>query len=203
MKKLLPVIITVLLLAIMYVLFIWQPGDSSMQGAVPGLSGSGLPSGGDFTLQSLDGPVALKDYRGKVVLIYFGYTMCPDICPTSLSMMAGALAQLKPEQLQQVQGLFISVDPQRDTLQRLDEYTRYFHPAIKGLTDKPERIAELAKRYGAVYQKVVLQSATDYVVDHSSETYVVDPQGRLVERLPHGTLPEQILAAIRKYLQDK
>ncbi len=197
MKKMLPVVIILLLLAIGYVLFIWQPGGES---AMTGQNNHALPAGGDFTLQSAQGPVSLKDFRGKVVLIYFGYSMCPDICPTNLSMMAGALGQLSKEELQRVQGLFISVDPERDSVQRLEEYTQYFHPAIMGITGKPEVIAELAKRYGAVYKKVVLDSATNYVVDHSSETYVIDPQGKLVERLPHGALPEQILAAIRKYL---
>ncbi len=197
MKKLFPVVIILLLLAIGYVLFVWQPGGDS---AMTGQNSHALPVGGDFTLQSAQGPVSLKDFRGKVVLIYFGYSMCPDICPTNLSMMAGALGQLSKEELQRVQGLFISVDPERDSVQRLEEYTQYFHPAIMGITGKPEVIAELAKRYGAAYKKVVLDSATNYVVDHSSETYVIDPQGKLVERLPHGALPKQILAAIRKYL---
>ncbi len=196
MKKLFPVLIVLLLLAIVYVFFIWQ-SHTDTNITLP--DNNTLPAGGDFTLQAVDGPAALKDYRGKVVLIYFGYSMCPDICPTNLSMMANALNQLSKEELQQVQGLFISVDPDRDTLQRLAEYTQYFHPAIKGITGKPEEIAEVAKRYGAAYQKVVLDSATDYVVDHSSETYVIDPHGKLVERLPHAALPEQILTAIRKY----
>ncbi len=197
MKKLLPILIILLLLAIGYVLFVWQPGGDS---AMTEQNSHALPVGGDFTLQSVQGPVSLKDFRGKIVLIYFGYSMCPDICPTNLSMMAGALGQLSKEELQRVQGLFISVDPERDSLQRLEEYTQYFHLAIMGITGKPEVIAELAKRYGVAYKKVVLDSATNYVVDHSSETYVIEPQGKLVERLPHGALPEQILAAIRKYL---
>ncbi len=197
MKKLLPVLIILLLLTISYVLLVWQPGGDS---AMSGQNNHTLPAGGDFTLQSVQGPVSLKDFRGKVVLIYFGYAMCPDICPTNLSMMAGAFGQLSKEELQRVQGVFISVDPKRDSPQRLAEYTQYFHPAIMGITGKPEVIAELAKRYGMAYKKVVLDSVTNYVVDHSSETYIIDPQGKLVERLPHGTLPEQILAAVRKYL---
>ena len=162
-------------------------------------------TGGDFSMQAQSGPVSLKDFRGKVVLIYFGYTMCPDICPTNLAMMSNAFMQLEetPEGKQilaNVQGIFISVDPQRDTLKRLAEYVGYFHPSLIGLTSTPEAIKEVADRYGAAYQKVIQDdSATNYVVDHSSETYVVDPQGKLVERLPHAAPPEQILAAIRKY----
>lgn len=202
MKKTLPFIIVVLLIACVYVLFVWQPDSQTDRHSIT--PSSGQFQGGEFTLQSLPGNVSLSDFRGKVVLIYFGYTMCPDICPTNLSMMSNAFTQLENSdqealKLEQVQGIFISVDPQRDTLKRLSEYTGYFHSNILGLTSTPEVIKEVADRYGAAYQKVVQDSATNYVVDHSSETYVIDPQGRLVERLPHAAPPKQILAAIRKY----
>lgn len=193
MKNILPAVIVVLLVACVYVIFFWQPSTDNPLKVAP------VANGGEFTLQSLNGPVSLNDYRGKVSLLYFGYTMCPDVCPTNLSMMSNAFMQLNDEQLQQVQGIFISVDPQRDTLARLAEYTQYFHPSIIGLTSKPEVIKELAARYGVAYQKVVQDSATNYVVDHSSETYVVDPQGQLVARLPHAAPPAEILAAIKKY----
>ena len=201
MKKVLPLFVFMLVIACVYVVFFWQPAsnDHAMPGANP------YSKGGDFSMQAQSGLVSLKDFRGKVVLIYFGYTMCPDICPTNLAMMSNAFMQLEetPEGkqiLSNVQGIFISVDPQRDTLKRLAEYAGYFHHSILGLTSTPEVIKDVADRYGAAYQKVIqIDSATNYVVDHSSETYVVDPQGKLVERLPHAAPPEQILAAIRKY----
>jgi len=197
MKKILAVIILLLFSACIYMFFFWQPAIHKT------LPINSLPEGGGFTLQSLAGPVSLQDFHGKVTLIYFGYSMCPDICPTNLSMMANALTQLSEKELSQVQGIFISVDPERDTTARLSEYTGYFHPSIIGLTATPEIIRELANRYGAAYQKVVQEdSATNYVVDHSSETYVVDPQGNLVERLRHAAPPVEIIAAIRKYAEQ-
>lgn len=200
MKKILSLLILLLLIACIYVFFFWQPASQPHNKLISPQQ----VAGGEFTLQSLSGPVSLKDFRGKVVLLYFGYTMCPDICPTNLSMMSNAFMQmennpLEKKELEKVQGIFISVDPQRDTLDRLSEYTHYFHHSILGLTGTAENLREIANRYGAAYQKVVQDSATSYVVDHSSETYVVDPQGKLVQRLPHGAPPADILAAIRKY----
>ncbi|MFM1892225.1 MAG: hypothetical protein RLZ44_1302, partial [Pseudomonadota bacterium] len=113
--------------------------------------------GGDFSLVSADGPVTLQDLRGKVVAIYFGYTHCPDICPTSLAALAQAIKQLSPEQQAQVQGVFISVDPERDTPQRATEYARAFDPRFTGLSGTPEAIAEVAKRYFVLYEKVPLE----------------------------------------------
>ena len=193
-KKLLPLLIVILIAALLWVLFIWQPVKDHAN-----LMPDSTAAGGDFKLQSLHGPVSLKDFSGKVVLIYFGYTWCPDICPTNLSMMSGALSQLDETEAGKVQGIFISVDPKRDTLERLNSYTHYFHESILGITGTPEEIRAVANRYGAAYQKVAQESAANYVVDHSSETYVVDPSGKLVERLPHGAKPEEILSAVRKY----
>ncbi|MCW8929000.1 MAG: SCO family protein [Gammaproteobacteria bacterium] len=195
MNKYLSLLIVILSVACLYVLFFWQPAIDS-HSKLPELS---KPMGGDFTLKTVSGPVSLKDYRGKVVLIYFGYTMCPDICPTNLAMMSNAFNQMNDDELGKVQGMFVSVDPQRDTLERLQEYTQYFHPSIMGMSSTPEIIRELADRYGAAYQKAEQKTATNYSVDHSSETYVIDPKGNLVERLPHAAPPAEILAAIKKY----
>ncbi len=194
MQKLLAFIITVLIAALIWVVLFWQPAGHH---AI--LSADNPPAGGDFTLQSKHGEVSLKDFRGQIVLLYFGYTWCPDICPTNLSMMAGALSQMDQTERAKVQGIFVSVDPQRDTLERLDSYCKYFHENISGITGTAEQIKELANRYGAAYQKVAQESATSYVVDHTSETYVIDTTGKLVERLPHGSTPEAILKTVRKY----
>lgn len=196
MNKALAFFSIILSIACLYVLFFWQPAVDSDHQLLPQHS---QPTGGGFSLQTLSGPASLKDYRGKVVLLYFGYTMCPDVCPTNLAMMSNALMQMDDDELSRVQGIFISVDPQRDTLERLSEYTKYFHQSLIGMTSTPEVIRELADRYGVAYQKVVQESAANYAVDHSSETYVVDPQGNLVERLPHAAPPADILAALRKY----
>ena len=160
-----------------------------------------LAAGGDFTLQSADGPVALNDFRGKLVLLYFGYTYCPDICPTSLAATSEVLRQLKPDELARVAMIFVSVDPKRDTLPRLKEYVAFFHPSIVGVSGTPEAIADVAKRYGVFYAEQKVATAGDgYVVDHSADTYIIAADGKLVGKIAHATPPAQVVAAIRKYL---
>ncbi len=195
MNKSLAVIVVALSGILLWVLFAWQPTTKQHNE----LATTSTMQGGDFTLQSHQGPVSLSDLRGKVVLIYFGYTWCPDICPTNLSMMAGALSQLSEIEANKVQGIFISVDPDRDSIERLHTYTHYFHESILGLTGNADEIKAITDRYGVAYQIVKQASETNYVVDHSSETYVVSPNGKLVETLPHAALPEQILAAIKRH----
>lgn len=160
-----------------------------------------MAAGGDFTLESANGPVSLKDYRGKLVLVYFGYTFCPDICPTSLASTAGGLKQLKPEEAARVAMIFISVDPERDTPPRLKEYAEFFHPSLVGVTGTPENLAEIAKRYGVFYARQKVETAGGgYVVDHSADTYVVGPDGQLVGKIAHATPPDRVVAEIRKHL---
>lgn len=161
------------------------------------------PAGGDFTLASADGPVALQVLRGKVVLVYFGYTYCPDVCPTALAATAGGLALLRPDELAGVATIFVSVDPERDTPERLKEYATFFHPAITGVTGTPEALADVARRYGVFYARQQVATAGDgYVVDHTSDTYVIGRDGRLDGRIPHGASPEEVAAAIRKRLNQ-
>lgn len=172
----------------------WEPGRPA---AAP------VPAAGDFTLHAADGPVSLRDYRGKVVLLAFGYTSCPDICPTSLAATAAALNRLPPAEADRVVGLFVSVDPERDTPARLKEYVAFFHPALVGATGSPAEVAAVAQQYGAYYAKHIAGSAAGYVVDHSSDTYLIDTVGRLLGRIPHGALPEQVMAEIRRGLDSK
>jgi protein SCO1/2 len=160
-----------------------------------------LPPGGEFTLTSADGPVTLASLRGKAVLIYFGYTACPDVCPTSLALIVGALKTLDAAELTRVQALFVSVDPDHDTPARLKQYAGYFHPNIVGATAAPAVLEEMAARYGARFRVERLASAAGYAVDHTSFTTVVSPDGKLIEQLPHGTLPPQIVEAVRRALR--
>ncbi len=159
-----------------------------------------LPAGGDFLLQSWQGPVGLADLRGKLVLIFFGYTWCPDVCPTNLALIGKALDGLSPGELEAVRVLFVSVDPERDSLERLRDYGRYFHPRILGVTGSPEELARVARQYGAAYRTAPPEASGAYWVDHSALTYLVGPDGRLVETLNHAAAPAQILAAIRRRL---
>ena len=178
------------------VAFFWTPDQrsSSTQIALPPIE---APKGGDFTLQSPDGPVSLADQRGKVVLLYFGYTFCPDVCPTSLSSLAQALSALTPVELAQVKSFFISVDPDRDTMAVLKAYAPFFHPSLVGLSGTNEQVAQVARQYGAFYMKQKPDANGLYSVDHSSFIYVIAPDGKLAASLPHGTLPTQIVDMIR------
>ncbi|MCG8029848.1 MAG: SCO family protein [Candidatus Thiodiazotropha taylori] len=160
--------------------------------------------GGDFTLRSSRGEFSLEQLRGKVVVLFFGYTKCPDVCPSSLALLSQALNELSEEELQQVQGVFISVDPKRDTIQALDDYVSYFHPNLIGVTGSESEVAKVAKLYGAQYVEVKLEaSAFAYAVDHSATTYLISPQGELRFLLPHQTPSVMMLEAIRYLLAER
>jgi protein SCO1 len=182
--------------AIVWLLFGWDPRllkRQSEDASHAALELAARPTGGDFTLSSPHGPVRLADFRGQAVLLYFGYTACPDVCPTNLAFIAAALRELSEAELARVQVLFVSVDPERDTLQRLADYAGYFHPKVLGITGSPEQIAEVADLYGAAYRRSTLSnSAMGYLVDHTSYTYVIDPAGKLIRVLDHATPPGEI-----------
>jgi protein SCO1/2 len=182
------------------------PGDSIGEGAAEAhrqLALAAPPRGGDFTLASVDGPVSLADFRGKVVLLYFGYTWCPDICPTNLAMIGQALRQLTGAERDRVQVLFVSVDPERDDPARLAEYVGYFDPSMIGVTGDEAQVAAAAALYGAAYRRTEQPgSAMGYLVDHSASTYLIDRKGALRETLPHATPPGELLARLRGLLAD-
>ncbi len=162
--------------------------------------GSVLPPGGDFTLHSADGDVSLHDFRGRIVLLYFGYTSCPDVCPTNLANLAGALKHLDENERAQVQVIFISVDPQRDTPDHLKSYVAFFDSGFIGVTGRPEKVRKVAQAYGVSYKKVKYDGGLGYLVDHSSLTYVIGPKGKLRATLPHAAPAEQIASALRRWL---
>lgn len=155
------------------------------------------PKGGDFTLRSVDKDISLSDFDNKIRFIFFGYTSCPDICPTALSFISASLKQLTSSELAQVQVFFISVDPDRDTPQKLADYTKYFHPKILGITGTKNEIDQVIKQYGAAYRKVKSDSAMGYLVDHSASVYVIGKKGDVVDMLPHGLPIEAITKTIR------
>lgn len=159
--------------------------------------------GGEFELNSINGPVKLSDYKGKAVVIYFGYTSCPDVCITSLTALGAAMKLLNHDEITQVQPLFITIDPERDTVERIDEYARYFHPAIVGLVGSMEQTAELAKKYMMIYAKVDMEdSAMGYSMDHSSTLYVINRDNETVALVRHGETPSAIAESIRSALND-
>jgi len=146
----------------------------------------------DFKLTDHNGQVRnLASFKGKVVAIFFGYTHCPDVCPTTLSDFATALQQLGP-QAAQVQVLFVTLDPQRDTPELLKQFVPAFNPGFLGMSTDAESLKALAKEYKVVYQKTSVKGADDYLIDHSAGTYVYDPQGRLRLLVPYGSSPDAI-----------
>jgi len=150
-------------------------------------------TGGNFTLQSDQGAVSLSDFDGKVTAIYFGYMSCPDICPTSLWNLSSAMKLLTAEQAEQVQGIFISVDPDRDSPYALNLFVKGFFDSFIGLTGSQPEIDKIARQYSVVYEKVALEdSAMGYVIDHSSVIYLTDRRGVLQYFIPHNTDPESI-----------
>ena len=160
------------------------------------------PIGGNFTMQTADGALSLSDFKGKLVLLYFGYTYCPDICPTDLGKLASAYKKLPFSEQQKVQVLFVSVDPERDTVQRLKTYMDYFEADIIGMTESPNYLNTISKNYGVVYSKVGNENDNKYyTVDHSAFTYIIDQQGRLINQLPHGSSSTQIVDAIKRNLK--
>lgn len=154
----------------------------------------------DFTLNDEAGqPVKLSDFRGKLVLLYFGYTFCPDVCPATLAQVKEALAQLGGD-AERVQLIMISVDPERDSVKHLKEYTAFFHPEMIGATGTVEEIATLAKAYGAGYILQPKRADGSYAVDHTTSTYVIGPDGKLASVLELGAPTDKVVAAVRKLL---
>jgi protein SCO1/2 len=145
---------------------------------------SGAAYGKDFRLTDHNGsPRALADFKGKVVLLFFGYTHCPDVCPTTLAEAAAVMKDLGA-QAERVQVLFVTVDPARDTPALLARYVPSFHPSFLGLHGDEQDIAKTARDFKVFSQKTPGSSAESYLIDHSAGTFIFDPQGRL--RLYHG-----------------
>ncbi|MGH6878353.1 MAG: SCO family protein [Rhizomicrobium sp.] len=137
---------------------------------------------GNFDLVTLDGrEVTLNSYRGKWLLIYFGYTFCPDICPTTLTEIGGALKDLG-KKADRVQVVFITVDPARDSRAVMERYLKAFDPRIQGLRGDPDAIEEAAKSFHVFYRARSLTGG-EYAIDHSSYVYMLDPKGKFVALL--------------------
>jgi protein SCO1/2 len=141
---------------------------------------TGLDYAKDFHLTDFNGkPRSLADFKGKVVTIFFGYTQCPDVCPTTMADMKAVLQKLGPADAAKVQVLFITVDPERDTAALLAQYVPAFDPSFLGLRGDLETTAKTAKDFKVYYQKVPGKTLGSYSMDHTSGSYVYDPQGRL------------------------
>lgn len=163
--------------------------------------GSSPAFGGPFTLLAADGAtVTDQTYRGKILLVYFGYTLCPDVCPTMLNQIAAALAELGPN-ADKVRPLFITVDPQRDTTRVMADYVKNFGSRIVGLTGTPEQIAAVAKEYQVYYARYETADAPDgYLMDHSAVVYVMNPGGHLVATFTPDISADQMAERLTKLI---
>lgn len=164
---------------------------------------SGVDWGKDFSLTDHHGQLRhLADFRGKAVVLFFGYTQCPDVCPTTLAAMRAAMNRLGQD-ADRVQVLFVSLDPARDTPQLLAEYVPSFHPSFIGLRGDEASIAALARDFKVFYSKQPGTTPGSYSIDHSTGSYVFDPQGRLRLMVRHGELPENVAADLKLLLDGK
>ncbi|MBT4934122.1 MAG: SCO family protein [Rhodospirillaceae bacterium] len=169
--------------------------------------------GGPFSLVDHTGrTVTDRDFLGKYLLLFFGYTYCPDVCPTTMQVIGDAL-DLLGEEGRSIQPVFISVDPERDTVQELAGYVSNFHPRMVGLTGEKDKIISLADDYGATFFKVFLPPSignsddqaeepekNQYLINHSAATYLMGPDGRFISYFPFGVGSEDIARKIHKIL---
>lgn len=155
----------------------------------------------DFALPDQDGKQrTLADFRGKLVALFFGYTQCPDVCPTTLTELAGAKKLLGPDG-DKLQVVFVTVDPERDTPQLLKGYMANFDPSFIALHPTPEQLAAMAKDFKLYYKKVEGKTPGSYTMDHSAATYVYDTQGRLRLYARYGGGPQVLAGDMRQLLQ--
>ena len=164
------------------------------------------------TAVKIGGPFALTNHLGKTVsdtafkggylYIYFGYGYCPDVCPTELANMAATIDALGP-QADQVQPLFITIDPERDTTEFLAEYVTQFHPQFIGLTGSLEEIAAVAMSYRVFYRKAKDENASEYLMDHSNFVYFMGPDGEFLTMFRGGTIPEALAETMTKYIEKR
>ncbi|MHA1524432.1 MAG: SCO family protein [Alphaproteobacteria bacterium] len=196
-------------LAIIIVASLWRWGNLPL----PQIFGiqAGAPATEENTEATIGGAFSLTDHTGKTVtdvdlrgrflLVFFGYTYCPDVCPTTLQTMTDAIEMLG-DQAKSVQPVFISVDPQRDTPQVLHSYVQNFHPSLIGLTGTSDQIAAVARAYRIYFAKVTQGGAgkDNYLMNHSAISYLMGPDGKFITHFSHDTTPEKIASTIRKLL---
>ncbi|MCC6718674.1 MAG: SCO family protein [Acetobacteraceae bacterium] len=188
--------LSLLLLAAGGVLW-WQRGSIDPQSVLGGMSvPPGVSVGGPFELVDQNGkPVSERDFRGRFMLLFFGFTHCPDVCPTELQVLADVLEQLGPRAAR-VAPIFVTVDPERDTPAVLAEYVKLFDPRLIGLTGTEAQIAAMAKAYRVYYAKVTPPGASTYLMNHSSFVYLMGPDGAFRGLFRYGTPAEEIARAI-------
>lgn len=178
-----------------------KPADATASG-FSGIDITGADYANAFSLTDHNAqPRTLADFKGKVVVIFFGYTQCPDVCPTSMSEMAQA-KQLLGADGDRLQGLFVSVDPERDTPEVMKAYMGSFDPTFLALYAQPDQLPDVAKRFRIYYKKVDGKTPTSYTMDHSAGSYVYDTQGRLRLYHRYGSGAQALAGDVKKLLGE-
>ena len=155
----------------------------------------------EVNFNTINGIQSLKNYSGKIVLLYLGFLSCPDACPTTLSTYSKAIKELKPEELNKLQLIFIDVDPKRDSLQKLNEYTNFFHPSIVSFSASEEILRPFARYFGADFKYIELKSGLGYTVDHTTDIIAINPDtNQIITNIHHGTNHKLLLPILRELL---
>jgi len=187
-----------LFLVVAFVLGFGAKSYLDSQEAVPTEQSESAKSEQTVLFGENDQPVKIFDVNDpRIRIVYFGFTRCPDVCPTSLAMLAGALNQIDDAQKAQLRPMFISLDPERDEADASAKYAHYFHPMIEGLSAPLDITTPLAHSYGVIFRKTELEgSELKYTLDHSSYFYFLKPDGTLITKVPHTLTPAPIVEAI-------
>jgi protein SCO1/2 len=177
---------------------LWAQTEGTAETAPEPAAVPAVTYGGAFELVDHTGKrVADADYRGRYMLVYFGYTNCPDVCPTGLAVIAAAMRQLGDDAAQ-VQPLFITVDPKRDTPERLAQYVTAFHPRLVGLSGTRKEVFAATRAYKVMYFAGEIDGK--YMVDHTAYTYLMGPDGGFLQYFGHGVTPAELAGAIRAHM---
>jgi protein SCO1/2 len=190
----------ILLLSTVLALLGCDPRGAKAPPAFKAVDITGADYARDLSLPDAEGRIrSLADFRGKVTVVFFGYTQCPDVCPTTMAELAQVKKSLGPDG-DKVQGIFVSVDPERDTPQLLKAYMANFDPSFVALRGTPEQTAAAAKEFKVFYAKVPGKTEGSYTVDHTAGSYLFDPQGRLRVFVRYGTGAEALTADLKTLL---
>lgn len=156
----------------------------------------------DVVFQSPKGDISLSKFKGKLVIMYFGFLSCPEACPTTLNRVGSVFKQLPKDELDKIEMIFIDLDPERDTLPKMSDYTSFFHPKILPFTTDMRSLRLFSRYFGVEFRKVELKSNMGYTIDHSTDMIVISPDGKLLPNIHHETDSKLLLLVIKQLIKE-